>query len=595
MAKNNSHVSVAWGTPDDRGPMGQVEGGGRKLVRLDGKANIPAALRPGRDSVQPCRVSHDTAPDAPGRGVLFVVPIGPAVGREEARKARTAQDLIEVRTEWEAAWRTAISTPEGLRRLVGGYTPINLRVDGRWGDYRSSAEPKHPILRVVAGKAEVWSRVWTNPGFTWDRLILPLPELGQGEELSRRLIAVWYHEFPIEAARERMADLGLTAESVDRTVTTSAHGGLVVTWTGTVCGERIKLAQRYFSSPNFETGDEDIPEIAAARAAWSREYLDRHPSPKEGWDARVSGVVAIDSHTTATYEYVSPDERGTRIGGGDRFMIVSVDGQKIGYVPANFWPQAQAFFGLVEGGSHPGLSPRQLQAFHYAYADWTTSGALGPRGCAAMLAEAGVDYDPVAVMAAGKAEWTKRCEAAAKAECDRLQAASEALQRAEAARTEALRQTAEAAERMRTERYGALLHESLVMGSQSWGRDVPLMRLIETDGRSEELLTELRTAAALPTADLYRALRTVRNALGVNVGLSPMSNNANWRPDSVSEVAKKVGVGQFVATLIMALESGSTDPAPTPKAAPAAQTATRTPATAADIAALRELLGGKRR
>ncbi|MFZ2681657.1 MAG: hypothetical protein WAZ14_00980 [Patescibacteria group bacterium] len=402
---NNSHVSVCWGSPDDRGLVGQLEGGGRKLVRLDNKAKIPADMRPEPNTVQPCRVSHDTAPDAPGRGVMFVVPIGPAVDQKTARERRMAQNLSEVRAEWKAAWRRAVVSD--LTNLVSGYK-ANIGYDTRWNVGRENLEPQNPLLRVVDDQAGVWTKPCQNGVYIWEECVLVLPELGQGEELSKRLLAAWRQSSSLNVGLERLTDLGLSLTGpIDRTVTVNVQNYVIVNWSGVVNGERITIAERWFKPGDGETGDEDIPEVATALAVWCKKVVD-DCSRDESWDTLVSGVVTLSSHVTPTFEYLSPDERGTRTGGGNSINVVHVDGQKVGNVSALFWPEAQAFFGLVEGGHHPGLSARQLRAFNLALSDWTTSGRLGPRGRAAMLAEAGVNYDPAAVMAAGKTDKARR-------------------------------------------------------------------------------------------------------------------------------------------------------------------------------------------
>ena len=96
------------------------------------------------------------------------------------------------------------------------------------------------------------------------------------------------------------------------------------------------------------------------------------------------------------------------------------------------------------------------------------------------------------------------------------------------------------------ERYGALRNEDLLMGSPRFPKDTPLVRLIESQPDAEELLSQLRDAFNLPGLDTYKVIRAARNAMAEYA----MSDGANWRPDSISDVAKKIGVKSFVATLV---------------------------------------------
>lgn len=148
------------------------------------------------------------------------------------------------------------------------------------------------------------------------------------------------------------------------------------------------------------------------------------------------------------------------------------------------------------------------------------------------------------------------------AEVARLRAAVEA-EAAEARRREAdaaeVRRREDEARRAEAEarraRYGAILGEGLLAGMQQFPRDVPLVRMIDADPGADDLLGSLREALARPGCDPYEAIRDVTNDLGVGGAgwASRMSHGANWRPDTVSGVARAVGVGRFVDALVARL------------------------------------------
>ena len=391
--KTGELVTIQWRLEDERGPMGEVENGGRKLVRLD--RFVPGHLRPGNHTLQPCRVTRDTAPDNAGRGVLFVTPIGPAEDVTKVHETRAAQRLQEVRAEWEISWRKAATEGgENLRVAIGGFDPEGASTyNSRWGENA----PRHCRLKVVSGRAGVWTRTWKDGVFSEGENILPLPELGEGAELSRRLAENWYVSSRPEAT-QRLKELELTAEDVCRSVRSDREGYLAVSWEATVGGQRIKFAGTSTSVPDFEHhfGDEEIPELNAAYAAWAEKELARES------DELLSGTVTTGGYVTPTYDYVSPDERGTRTGGGDSVITVKVDGVEVGSVLRVNWARAVEHLGLVEGGFHPGLSPRMFRAVNLAYTDMWTFGKLGPRGRFAVMNAAGVTFDPALVKVAAE-------------------------------------------------------------------------------------------------------------------------------------------------------------------------------------------------
>lgn len=129
------------------------------------------------------------------------------------------------------------------------------------------------------------------------------------------------------------------------------------------------------------------------------------------------------------------------------------------------------------------------------------------------------------------------------------EAARDAAREAAWAAAEAAR--AAEAEALEVARHGRIRDEGLLSGTSSFPRDEVLLDLIEADPGADAMLASLREALEVPGADAYRAIRDVTNDLGG----SRMSDGANWRPDTVSRVARAVGVGRYVSALVGRLRS----------------------------------------
>lgn len=109
----------------------------------------------------------------------------------------------------------------------------------------------------------------------------------------------------------------------------------------------------------------------------------------------------------------------------------------------------------------------------------------------------------------------------------------------------------------RKERYGNLLKYDLLMGEQRNPKDTPLVKLIDASPESDRLIKKLKEAVeGAHFQPAIMCIKNVRNRLGLGVGEPPMKEDANWRPDSISGVAKKVGVEKFVEALVKELTIG---------------------------------------
>lgn len=412
---NSALILVQWDKKDDRGPLGRVFEGGRKLVRMDKGVSLVGWND--RWMIQRCRITHDTQPTNPNAGVMFVTPVEAARDESVVRAEMAASGLEEVRAEWHAAWRAVVTDDEALQNAVRDDSPRSPNdYDRRWGKNR----PVAPRLRVADGRAGVYDKE--------GQLLIPLPELGNGEELTLRVIAAWDRDHRIGWARKRLVELGVALSSPLPHRVETWGDTIVVIYQATVAGVTFDVATAKFwdgREGDLDVGSE-IPEARAAMTAWVEEYFNRFHR-REGDDVRYAGVVTTMSGTTATYEYVSNDERGMRIGGGDEYYTVFVDGVKVGTVGRRFWDEAASFLGLVEGGWHPGLSPRMLEAFSFAHRE-LTFGCLGPLGREAALAQAGVDFDAVKVKAEGERSKAEAEAAEARRQADEAQALREGLE-----------------------------------------------------------------------------------------------------------------------------------------------------------------------
>lgn len=372
-------VEIRWERTDARGPMGCVRRGGRKLVRLD--RCVPKVDWPRLDTLQMCEVCHDTRPGDQNRGVMFVKPAGPALSAWEAEQNRRRQDRRSVLAEWETAWRGIHADEEALANaVVGRFNPTEY--DSRWKGDISFARAS---LRVVKGQAEIWSTRYDGESHVWDKCLLSLSELGEGQALVDRLARAWdgTRLYP-HIARQRLGDLGIESEAIQSTVEHEERSDSVsysIDWTAEIGGSRRVLAkaQGIFPGGEYHLGDEEIPELDAVIRKWAERYLaDRS-------DDIISGTVSLQGGVSSTYSYVSPDERGMRSGGGKAYVTVLLNGNKVGTVLQSHWREVAELLEIVDGESHSGLCQRQLRAVHCAFADMWTFGVLGPRARKAML------------------------------------------------------------------------------------------------------------------------------------------------------------------------------------------------------------------
>lgn len=113
------------------------------------------------------------------------------------------------------------------------------------------------------------------------------------------------------------------------------------------------------------------------------------------------------------------------------------------------------------------------------------------------------------------------------------------------------------------EHLGVLENCALLAGSSTWRKDTTLITLISAHPNNNRLIRELREAVAKSNLlDVDKVIRAVTiyyaKTLGENfAGTANMTDNSNWRPDTVSRVAKTVGIDEFVDTLVATISSRS--------------------------------------
>lgn len=459
----DTFVKVEWDiSTRDSEPCGKVFRGGRKLVKVDRKARIDPGLSPMPNTLQICRVLHDTKPGEHGYGVMFVIPTAPPVPIAQALKAIATEELAEVRAEWEASVHAIAAGEEGLRKMVGGFLFTTIAgYDSRWG----KESPKNPTLRVVHGHAGIWSlnRNQTTREKEWGECLISLPELGEAMALARRLVGAWY---PGSDFRSRADDLELEIENLERSAVVAEDGRRVtMTWTGKfthqntpVTGNGDIVGQVSVDVPSAECyiGDEDIPELTAANAAWVKKWLngDEESSKK----SRVcAGVLSVRYSTTPSSIGPSPDERSTREYGMQEVVEIFVDGESAGWLRREIWPKAKEHLGIKEGEVIT-ITTRQIAAISCAYADIWRFGPIGPRGRAAFIAIAmGENSEFAAEMQQARELAGAKVAAKAKAEAEarealRLQAEAEAKAKAEAAAAAKAKAAEEATELIRQQK-----------------------------------------------------------------------------------------------------------------------------------------------
>lgn len=354
---------------------------GRKLVRLDRKARV--LFPPKAGEIQPCRIVHDTQPGDDGRGVLFVVPTAPGKTFSEKIEEEKAKWLVKSREDFESVYRNS-----KVENLISGH----LYREGVYYTPPSFPDFRYAEFLVRDGVGEVWSYDW-EPGTlekVMGKKLLELPELGVNEQLEKNLIENWPSTMSPTPALERAKALGLAVGELTYTVEHREQSS-VIYWSAALGreGRVVPFGKSYqdIPGPDADFAGIRVPEVEGRMERWAKDYLDRNAP--EG-DRVYTGVVTTKSFTTRTYEYTSPDERGTRIGGGDMFVTVLVEGEAVGSVNARFWEKAKGLLGIVEGQPHSGISPQQLNAIHTAYADMWRFGTLGPRGAEAVLRAGGV-------------------------------------------------------------------------------------------------------------------------------------------------------------------------------------------------------------
>ncbi len=416
MASDSKFVNISWGRADERGPLGQIETGGRKLARLD--RHVARSEWPANGTIQSCRVTHDTQPNLHGKGVMFVIPVGPAVEARAWRVAEAERRAIEKREEFLNSLRA---------KAREGYREQRRLLEG------DSFSPGYPSPSI---RAEVCVQNG-RAVLLFEETEISLPELGEGKELAEKMWALWPTRVPeehrywfgdemkIDRALDRAKALSLRIESVERFV--ASTDPLVVEWSADTDIGRIVIAR---IRPQMEYVQEDLldlPEVQEVLRCWAEDRLSKASSEP------LSGLVEVSSYTSPVGEYVSPDERSTRTSGGFTYTVVKIGGMNAGSFYTHYgdvrskgsqWHDARAELGLVPGAMHPGITPRQLLAWTLTHPT-TVNENVPVRGPAATALRLAADVDSLASIGVRLEVEVAAVEAAAKKAADEARWAAE--------------------------------------------------------------------------------------------------------------------------------------------------------------------------
>ena len=322
-------ADIIWVREDERGPMGRMASGHRKLVRLD------RAVRawPATDTVTNCRVTHDTAPGEP-RGVMFVIPQGEGIPLSTWNASVTERAKLKR----ESATKAVVDGLEA--QLVTA--PMEKVLTGNWYPERGSESAASSVFFKVEHRGDGLAMVfhWNTYAMRAENFERVVPiELGQDWKATvGRCFAQAVADTPsplvlLKGLESRATEWGVDLDS-EATTTYQGEGRVLVSVDVMVGGVEFTVAQ--VATP-AKLGEPHIwaPENLgeAGRIAILDEVAGYKVHHNSDEPEMFEGVVRVESARTARYEYLSEDERGTRSGGGDLFYRVRFGEEHIPCAP----------------------------------------------------------------------------------------------------------------------------------------------------------------------------------------------------------------------------------------------------------------------
>lgn len=258
----------------------------------------------------------------------------------DRRKADDARQTKESRLSLAVlGWQQAARDPARRRRLLlepcfAAPGAPNPEMIGAWTNCFDS---------IVQGTPEGGMEIVVKNHETRGEWKFPL-EMTPGEGVEAILGGeTWARE-----SIEILDRLGVTPTEVEAT----PYGERGRDWhiSGMILGERrdlgswgVELPHRIHPLPGLDL--DQIPGLADYVRRWTRERVNYHAHNS----APAEGVLGAKGYVGETYTYLSPDERGTRQGGGDSMVRILVGTEEIAQAPRWVWDRAIARWGWRVG------------------------------------------------------------------------------------------------------------------------------------------------------------------------------------------------------------------------------------------------------